>query len=68
MEKIKVYIVITGEDYTDGFFDCVFRCLKDAEKYCRQDGFKFKKREGLYCGKISGDPWWRRIEEINMYE
>ena len=62
-----VYLVTSGSYYTDGVVDCVFKKKKDAVKYCREDGFKYVKSDGLFCGKKWGHRYWRSIEPIELH-
>ena len=59
------YLVSTGEDYTDGGPSKIFRRKKDAQAYCRADGFRGS--DDVFHGRYNDIGWWRNIEPIEFF-
>jgi len=62
-----VYLVSQGKNFRDGYILCVFRRKKDAEKFCRKDGFRYCSSDDLFCGKLHGQNYWRSVRTTEYY-
>ena len=64
----QIWVVMQGQVYDSAYVECVCKTKAIAEKLCREEGFKYCKKEDVWLGKLYNISYYREVVPEDYYE
>jgi hypothetical protein len=59
-----MFLIMFGENFTEGYPKCFSKTKKEAESYLRKAGYHYNKRQDFFLNSNNDCGHWARIEDI----